>query len=272
MVTTEEFETRLFLQALESRFGVDFLSFNVVDMQRKLADFVVCVGAGSVSALQGRILRDDTLGIEVIRMLNRSSALARNDVFRVMALRCAVLPILRSSPWPAVWLADCSDLRELVLLLALLTEEALCKRTRVFITNNSAQVIDELCSSTLSAEEVHELQELHQGSGGRRDLFAYLQEQADRFVINPALLESTSWHVHNLVTDASFGEFQVVVASRPLHEYGSILRERAISVFGTSLCAFGVMQIDDQHTARPANLGRCFMPVMPSYGIYRKAC
>jgi chemotaxis protein methyltransferase CheR len=270
-VATEDLETTLFLQALEGRFGVDYLAFNAADMRHKLACYVASTGTVSVSALQGRILRDEALGAEVIRMLGRSSAPAPGDIFRVMALRCAMLPILRSSPWPAVWLADCSHLWDLVLLLALLQEEDLLKRTRVFMTSNVEQAINGLQSLSLSAEDVRALQKLHQGSGGRNDLSTYLQRRDDEFVLDPALLESTSWHVHNLATDASFGEFQAVVASRPLSEYGNALRERAMSVFGRSLCSFGVLQIDDLHATRPAGLGHQFTPVLPSYGVYRKA-
>lgn len=76
--TANDLETTLFLQALEGQLGVDFLSFNPTDMQRKLARYVTSTGVASVSALQGSILRDETLGAEVIRMLNRSSAHVHN--------------------------------------------------------------------------------------------------------------------------------------------------------------------------------------------------
>jgi chemotaxis protein methyltransferase CheR len=260
----EDLETRLFLQALEGRFGVDFLSFNPEQMRHKLAHYVAATGAVSLSALQGAVLRDEALGAQVIRMLNRSSHPPRCDVFRVMALRCAVLPILRSSPWPAVWLADCSDLQELILLLALLEEEDLLKRTRVFMTSNSEQ------SMMFSVEDVQALQKLHGGSGGQNELSRYLQRQDGGFVIDAKLYQATSWHIHNLATDASFGEFQTVVASRPLSEYGTPLRERALSVIGKSLCSFGILQIDERHATRPAGLGHQFSAVLPSYGVFRK--
>jgi chemotaxis protein methyltransferase CheR len=268
--TADDLETTLFLQALEGQFGVDFLSFNPADMRRKLARYVTSTGAASVSALQGSILRNEALGGQVIRMLNRSSASSLGDIFHVMALRCAMLPILRSSPWPTVWLADCSNLRELVLLLVLLKEEDLLERTRVFMTSNSDHTIEELQSSTLSSDEVNELQKLHQGSGGRTELSKYMQGVGEEFVLDPTLRSSISWHAHNLATDASFGEFQAIVAPRPLSEYGVALRERAVSIFGTSLCSFGVLQIDDRRSTRPLAQDRRFASVLPSYGVYRK--
>jgi chemotaxis protein methyltransferase CheR len=268
--TADDLEATLFLQALEGQFGVDFLSFNPAEMRRKLACYVTSTGAASLSALQGNVLRNEALGMEVIRMLNRSSASSLGDIFHVMALRCAVLPILRSSPWPTVWLADCSNLRELVLLLALLKEEGLLERTRVFMTSSSVHTIEELQSLTLSVDEVNELQKLHQGSGGKTELSRYLQVVGEEFVLDPTLRSSISWHVHNLATDASFGEFQAIVAPRPLSEYGGALRERAMSIFSKSLCSFGVLQIDARHSPRPTALGHRFAAVLPSYGVYRK--
>ena len=268
--TEDDLETRLFLQALEGRFGVDFLAFDPASMQRKLARHVAATGAASVSALQGRVLRDPALGTQVIRMLGGRDLPASGDVFRVMALRCSLLPILRSSPWPAIWLADCDDVDALLLLLALLRDEGLVARTRVFVTCHAEPLLEALQAWTLSVDEVAALQARHIGSGGRTGIADGLHRAGDRFVLDPALRASISWHVHNLATDASFGEFQAVLALRPLREYGKAMRAQAASVFGKSLCPFGILQMDDMLAARGALPSHRFSAVLPSYGIYRK--
>lgn len=90
-------------------------------------------------------------------------------------------------------------------------------------------------------------------------------------MVGPTLQASTSWHVHNLATDASCGELKAVVVARPLSEYGDAFRERSVQVFGKRLCPFGVLQINDRHAARPKTLDYLFSAVLPTYGVYRKA-
>jgi chemotaxis protein methyltransferase CheR len=263
-------ETRLFLQALEGRFGVDFLGFEAGPMQAKLEACLAASGAESISALQGRALRDELLGADVIRALNRSNTATPGEVFHQMALRCALLPLLRSAPWPAVWLADCTDAHVPVLLLALLHEENLLERTRVFVTSGAEHALDDLRALRLSGADVERLQALHHSSGGQTHLTRHLRREGDTFTLDPALRAPLSWHVHHLGTDASFREFHAILAPRPLAEYGDALRARALRVFSASLCPFGVLQLDDGGCSRAALLGERFEPVLGDYGVYRR--
>jgi chemotaxis protein methyltransferase CheR len=269
-VAPNALETLLFLQALEGRFGVDFLAFDVPQMQGKLEAYVTAAGAESISALQGRALRDEALGADVVRMLNRSLAAPPGDVFRLMALRCALLPMLRSSPWPTVWLADCTNVHDVVLLLALLHEEDLLERTRVFVTSGSEHALDALRALTMSGAEVEGLERLHRGSGGRTPLRSLVRDGSGGFTLDPALRMPLSWHVHHLATDGSFRECHGIIASRPLPEYGEALRARALRLFGDSLCSFGVLQLDDMMSNRLTLQGKHLVPVLPEYGVYRK--
>jgi chemotaxis protein methyltransferase CheR len=239
-------------------------------MRGKLEAYVAAAGAESISALQGRALRDEALGADVVRVLNRSTAAPQDDVFRVMALRCALLPMLRSSPWPTVWLADCTEVRDLVLLLALLHEEHLLERTRVFVTSGSEHALQALRALTLTGAEVEQLERLHAGSGGRAPLSTHLQAEGDGFTLDAVLRTPLSWHVHHLATDGSFRECHGIIASRPLAEYGDALRARALHLFGDSLCSFGVLQLDDIVCNRLTLQGRHLVPVLPEYGVYRK--
>lgn len=269
-VVVDELETLLFLNALNGRFGVDFLGFNPAQMRAKLKAYVAATGAESISALQGRALRDDAVGADVVRALNRSCASSPGDMFRLMALRCAILPILRSSPWPAVWLADCADVRVPVLLLALLKEEDLLERTRLFVTSGSEHALEEMKALELSVGEVQALQKMHHSSGGRAKLTGYLRERDGKLIFRPELRASVSWHVHHLATDASFREFQVIIAPRSLAEYGDVLCSRALRLFSESLCQFGILQLDDVHCRGVLLSDKQLEPVLREYGLYRR--
>jgi chemotaxis protein methyltransferase CheR len=268
--TPDDLEARLFLTALEGRFGADFLGFEAAPMRAKVEACAAAFGAENVSALQGRALRDECLGADVIRMLNRSATSALTDGSHLMALRCAVLPLLRSSPWPVLWLADCTDAHLPVLLLALLQEEGLLATTRVFVTSGTEQALEELRELRLSAIDVERLQAQHRTGGGKTRLGAFIEDRDGGYTVQPALTAGVSWHVHHLATDGSFREFHAIVASRPLAEYGDALRARALRLFGDSLCPFGVLQVNDACRTRDPALAEQFAPVLGEYGIYRR--
>jgi chemotaxis protein methyltransferase CheR len=269
-VVADELETLLFLKALEDRFGAHFLEFDVRHMRDKLVSYVAASGVESISALQGRTLRDDALAADVIRVLNRSTGPVLDNVFHLMALRCAVLPLLRSAPWPTVWVADCASVHVPLLLLALLAEENLVERTRVFITSGVEAALEDMRGAPLSGSEVARLQTLHLGSGGRGQLSRHLRPHDGGFVLDAASGGPFSWHVHHLSSDASFREFDAIIAPRPFSEYNDSLRTRALGLFSESLYPFGVLQLNDMQYNRAA-LDRAHLePVLGEYGVYRK--
>ena len=269
-VFADELETALFLRALEDRFGANFLEFELRPMRDRLMAYVTTSGAESISALQGRMLRDHRLAAEVIRALNTSTDAHSNNVLRLMALRCALLPVMRSAPWPAVWVADCTCLDVPLLLLAMLVEHGLSERTRVFVTSGVEQALDDMRMRPISHVEVERLQKLHFGSGGTAPLQRYLRDEGNGLVLDLVSAGPLSWHVHHLGSDASFREFDAVVAPRPLGEYNDKLRTRALCLFSESLSPFGVLQLNDMQSNRAA-LDRAFLePVLGEYGVYRK--
>jgi chemotaxis protein methyltransferase CheR len=270
-VTADDLETVLFLKALEDRFGAHFLDFDVGTMHDKLVSLATASGVDSISALQGRVLRDEALAWDVIHALNGNAGPVLDSVFHLMALRCPNLPPLRSAPWPAVWVADCPSMHAPLLLLALLTEENLAERTRIFVTSGVEQALERMRTAPLSGAEVARLEALHLGCGGTGQLRRYLQAHEGGFVLDPDSALHFSWHVHHLGSDASFREFDAIIAPRRFAEYNDNLRTRAIGLFSESLYPFGVLQLNDMSCSRAVLDREQLVPVLGEYGVYRRA-
>jgi chemotaxis protein methyltransferase CheR len=268
-VAEGDLETVLFLAALHARFGADFRGFNPARIQNKLEGLVQRLGLASISALQGEVLRSDALGTEAIALLSggRTSSVGHPDF--LMALRCAMVPILRSSPWPAIWLADCSDAGLVILLLALLDEEELAGRTQVFVTSAS-EAGAAMAELRISAMEMAELEHRHRSSGGRNALGSYFEPDRECFSLSRKLSACVTSHAHNLPSDASFREFQAIVCARPWDEYGDALQQRALGIFSDSLCTFGTLQVDFSGSVRTALGDPSFAPFLPAQGVYRR--
>jgi chemotaxis protein methyltransferase CheR len=266
----QELEIALLLQALHGRTGVDFSGYEEPAFKVTLDEFVRSLGLDNISALQGRLLRDDLLGAAVVRMLGKSVDAYFADPNHLMALRCSMLPLLRSSPWPSIWLADCFDVKLAIALLVCLEEEGLREKTQVFATSSSEALLAEVNALQLSAAEMSALDEYHKRSGGRHHLREYFTESDDRFSLRPALRSGFFGCQHDIATDASFREFQAIVCARPMGQYGNELRRRALSLFSDSLCGFGILQIDLQNGYRGPPLTDCFAPVLVEQGIFRR--
>ncbi len=263
-------ETSLFLTALHARFGADFRGFNPLVIKTKLEELVERCGLENISVLQGRVLRDQKLGHDVIRLLSTGHSASLNDSHLLMALRFAVVPILRSSPWPAIWIADCTHPGLVVLIAAMLKEEGQLERTQIYVTSADELFVQEIPALRMSPDDVEQLERLHAANGGHGSLLAHLEADGDGFILGAATRSSLTCHVHDLASDASFREFETVVCARPLREYGFELQQRALGIFSESLCGFGVLQIDPSSAMRTLAAEFCFAPVLPGQGLYRR--
>ena len=264
-------ETGLFIEAVYRQFGCDFRGYDKLAMKHKLDLLTARSGAESISALQGRVLRDHALAREAFRFLSVSATPFLTMPSSFMALRCAVLPVLRSASWPVIWIAECADPGIVVQLAVMLAEEGLSGKTQLFITNPNEEVLNEVAQLRFDAQSMPARDEGHLRSGGLRSLTEYCDQADGSFSLRAELRENIVWSQYDLASDASFKEFELVVCQRPLGEFEMTLQRRALDIFGKSLCNFGVLQIESPNVSLSADLARDFLSILPEQGIYRRS-
>jgi chemotaxis protein methyltransferase CheR len=89
-----------------------------------------------------------------------------------------------------------------------------------------------------------EYQRSYATAGGSGRLADWFQLEHGRMVPVPQLRGRITWAQYNLVTDASFNEFQLIVCRRALPDFGPLLRQRVLRLFHESLARLGVLGID----------------------------
>ncbi len=266
----DQLETALFLEALYRRYGADLRDFARAALKDKLDALVSRRGLDSISALQGLVLREAGVASEVLRALHGEASDFLTSAPCFMAMRCAVLPLLRSSPWPAIWLADCAGAELVLRLAALLVEEDLQRRTRLFVTSANEEVLADLLARPIGAPTMDGWDARHFLSGGKTSLRALCEAGADGWTMRAAVREHIVWGQHDLVSDGSFNEFQLVLCQRHAAQYNATLQRRVVDLFGQSLCPFGILQIELGADRGGAALARQFTTVLGEQGLYRR--
>lgn len=263
-------ETELFVEAIYRQFGVDFRGFDKELLLRKFDALKDRYELDSISSLQGRVLREGPLAREALRFVSESdgSLLAQANTFT--ALRCAVLPVLRSSSWPVVWLAECDDPGLIVQLLVMLEEEGLLGKTQLFVTNANEDVLLDVARLRLGPEDAARSSAAHIKGGGHHALLDYGVSGADGFFLRPELASNIVWGQFDLASDASLKEFHAIVCQRPLLDFGQPLQRRALSLFAASLCNFGILQVEAPGGVLSSDLARDFTVVLSEQGIYKR--
>src|SRR5471032_1762086 len=256
----EELELELLLEALLQRFGYDFRGHERCPLKRRLRGVMAQRGLRTISSLQDRALH-----------VPPSSLF--DDAQEALQLRALLGPALHASALPRVWLADCAGAEQAWSLAILLHEQGLLARTEIFATVASDALLAEAREASLPLARLEAAQQHYARGGGTGQLSDYFQAAgpagAQRFEPLPQLGARIIWAQYNLVTDASFNEFQLIVCRRALPDFGPLLRQRVLQLFHASLAPFGVLGLDRVLDADDA-LTAQYQPLLPELPWYKR--
>nr|WP_315261347.1 CheR family methyltransferase [uncultured Duganella sp.] len=269
--TVEELELELLLEALFQCHGYDFRGYERAAMMRKVQALRTELGVQTISALQSRILHDDGAYNTLLRALYVTPALMFDDALEASMLRLSLGVCLHGAALPRVWIADCAGAQQAWTLAILLEQEQLAARTEIYATVNSDAMLDGIRQASLPMAQLSELQLNYVRGGGVGKLIDYfdVSDNGTRAVLKPHLASRITWAQYNLVTDASFNEFHMILGQRALPDFGPALRKRVLQLFDDSLAPFGALALDrdlDQHDP----LARHYKPLLAHQPWYKR--
>jgi chemotaxis protein methyltransferase CheR len=266
----ERLELDLLLEAIHQRYGYDFRGYARASLRRRLWRRADLEGLRSLSGLQERVLHDPHCMEQLLGDLSINvTAMFRDPGFHA-ALRDNVFPLVRTSPFIRIWVAGCSTGEEVVSLAIALREADLLQRTLIYATDMDADVLARARSGSFSIDKLRDYTRNYIEAGGSEAFSAYYTVSGDRVVFDPSLLADAVFAQHNLATDRSFNEFDLVVCRNVLIYFGRPLQDRVLNLFDESLSRRGMLALGRKETLRGTSLEDAFEPLVEAEKIYRR--
>lgn len=248
----EDLEIALLLEAIHHLRGFDFRGYALSPVRRRVRRRLHEESVRTVSALQEKVVRD----AEAMERLVLDLSVAATTMFRdpgfFRCLREHVMPVLRTYPVVRVWHAGCSTGEEVYSLAIVLAEEGLYDRSRIYATDLQARLLQRAAAATFELDALRRWQAAYEAAGGRRRLSDYYEADGGAGLMAPALRRNVMFAQHNLATDASFNEFNLVLCRNVLMYFGAPLRGRAHRVIHDSLAPLGYLGLGRRETVPEA--------------------
>ena len=268
-LATEELEIELLLEALFQRYGFDFRAYDRQAIRRRLYGLMRERGLATVSSVQERVLHEPGVSAALLRALSVQPAALFDDPEQARQLRIVLASCLRASAVPKIWLAEFGGAEEVWSLAIMLAEEQLHTRTEIYATAANEEVLAEAQNAGIPLERMEQCKENYMASGGTGIFDDYFEIDGDRAVLASSLRSRINWAQYNLVTDASFNEFQLIICRRALPDFGPVLRRRVLRLFHDSLSRFAVLGIDREFDEGDA-FGANYQAVFSHQGWYKR--
>ncbi len=266
----EAVELPLLLEAVFQRYGYDFRDYAGASLKRRLRRAVAEEGLASLSALQERILRDEAA---MARLLDRISVdvsgMFRDPTF-FQALRDKVVPMLHALPLIRVWHAGCASGEEVYSLAILLHEEDLLRHSKRYATDMNERLLTQGKAAVFPIKHMQEYTKNYQRSGGQANFSDYYAAKHDGAILREFLRDNIVWAPHNLATDASFNEFQLILCRNVLIYFNHRLQERVLRLLNDSLAVGGILGLGRGESLQFTPCQDCFEIVDGTEKLYRK--
>jgi chemotaxis protein methyltransferase CheR len=266
----ERIEIELLLEAVDRHYGFDFRGYALGSLRRRLWRSVSEEGLASISGLQEKVLHDPEAMERLLARLSVNVTTMFRDPPFYVAFREHVVPLLRTYPFIRVWNAGCSTGEETYSLAILLEEEGLYDRARIYATDFNSDVLARARAGELPLERMQEYTQNYQRAGGKRDFSAYYSVGNGSARLDDRLSEHVVFAQHNLASDRSFNEFNVVLCRNVLIYFSRELQRRVHRLFYDSLARFGVLGLGQKETLRFTDLEDCYEELDPTEKLYRR--
>lgn len=265
----EALEVRLLLDGIKARYGYDFRQYAADSMLRRVRAAAAKVGAKHLGELQHRLLHEPEVFSVVLDVLTvRVTEMFRDPSF-YRALRQLVLPVLRTYPQLKIWHAGCASGEEVYATAILLSEAGLYERTQIYATDVSSVAVEQTREGVYLDTALLEFERNYRQSGGEGDLGAYFSRAYGRVSVRPTLKKNVHVFQHDLVSDYSLGEMQVIFCRNVLIYFGDELRQRAFALFADALSRGGFLCLGASE-ALPSQQRARYQEVAPNERIFRQ--
>ena len=265
-------ELHQFLNRLFDLSGVDLSGYGRRALYRRLRSLISGEGLSGLGELSDRIGDDPRFLSHVLdRLMLRVTTMFRDPSF-FRLFRERVVPLLRTYPYPRLWVAGCSTGQEAFSLAILLREEGLYDRCRIYATDLNEVVLEHARSGALPLAALQEYEQNYRAAGGIRTLSDYYIRGKSAAVIDPAVLDRIAVFRHDLARDASFNEFHVIFCRNVLMYFDEALRYRVHKLLCDSLVRLGFLGLGQSESLHQTQHESHYELLSRRYRLYRKVC
>jgi len=266
----EDLEMRLLLEAVFAAAGYDFRQYLAPMLRRRVWQCVREERLRTISGFQEKVLHDpDCLGRLVQALCINVSSLFRDPHF-YRALRLQVFPKLRTYPFIRIWHAGCASGEEVFSTAILLEEAGLYQRCRIYATDINAAALAQARTGMVSLASMEESCRRYEQAGGTRALPYYYTVCGSEAILDSGLRRNIVFAQHNLATDSSFNEFNLICCRNVLIYFSKPLQDRVHALFNRSLGMFAVLALGSKESIQFSSWEHSYEEVDMEHKIYRR--
>nr|WP_238326928.1 protein-glutamate O-methyltransferase CheR [Paenibacillus graminis] len=266
----EQIEIELLLSGVHRFYGYDFRNYALPSLKRRIWHHVHAENVPTISALQEKVLHDRACFERFVYSLSIPVTEMFRDPGLFLTFRQKVIPLLRTYPYIRIWHAGCSTGEEVYSMAILLHEEGLYDKARIYATDMNARSLQQAKEGVYEISKMRQYTKNYMEAGGTRAFSEYYTAKYNSVILQPYLRKNIIFAEHNLATDTSFNEFNVIFCRNVMIYFNDELRDHVHGLFQESLSRFGVLVLGSKESIHFTRYSDSYEPLDRVEKVYRK--
>ncbi len=237
----KEIEIDLLCEAIYRYYGFDFREYARASLKRRVKNLLNLENLPNITALQERVLHDKNVMERFLLNLSINVTSMFRDPHMYLAIRNITIPLLKTYPSLRVWHAGCSSGEEVYSMRILLEEEGMANKTQTYATDFNEAILKQAKNAIMPLNVMKEYTANYQMAGGKESFSNYYTAKYDNAALNNQLKKNVVFSRHNLVSEGSFNEFNLILCRNVLIYFNQELRNKVLLLLDASLCRFGIL-------------------------------
>ncbi|MBP7861562.1 protein-glutamate O-methyltransferase CheR [bacterium] len=257
------------LQNVYQRTGFDYRDYATLSIKRRIQDAMDIERIKSLDDMSQHIFKSDAAMKKFILTLSVPTTTLFRDPEVYNCIRNKVLPRL-SNTSIRIWSAGCSSGEEPYSLSITTKEEGLAKYTRIYATDLNESSIETAKKGIFKLSIMQEYTSNYHLAGGAFDFSDYYTSGYGWAKFHDDIKENLVFSQHNLVTDSSFNEFNLILCRNVMIYFNKDLQDKVHALLFQSLAPGGYLVLGDKENIRFTPFENAYKAVSPILKIYQK--
>lgn len=254
-------DLELLLIEVASVYGYDFTEYSKASIKRRINRICLIDKHKSFAELLYKVLNDQSYLSRFIEEVTVNVTEMFRDPFFYKTLKEKIIPQLAVNPFIKIWLAGCSTGQEVYSISILLHEANLAHKAIIYATDINPTVLENAKTGVYPINQMKLYTESYHNSGGTADFSSYYSANYDHVSFKEYLRKNVIFSTHNLVSDRSFNEFQLIICRNVLIYFDKVLQDKVFNLFDGSLETLGYLALGSKETIRFSNLNLTYKQV-----------
>lgn len=224
-------------------YGYDFTGYSRASLKRRIVRLYELDRFVSFAEYRYKIRTDAVYFKRFLEQVTINVTEMFRDPAFYRTLRTEILPRLGTYPFIRIWIAGCSTGEEAYSVAIFLKELNLLHKSLIYATDINNAVLDNASQAMIPMSKIQLYTENYIAAGGSNNFSDYYSANYSLGKLKDELRSKIIFSSHNLVTDNSFNEFQLILCRNVIIYFDRPLQNKVFRLFDNSLEKFGYLAL-----------------------------